>query len=427
MDPAKIEAAVQQAVDDVGLALLEGVTEVHPSLGHVDPQCLVHRGPSGRPLFQGELELALDNYQGDDNGLQEQGTAASRLLGWSIHHLPEPNPRILARAATQVACDLLHRRIVTEALGVAGPSISWQAGSGFSGGWGLIGGGVMTWGIETNNDMCIGAPFRDLAHLTLPFETPALRRLSVVQPYLGVSEPAPEWKYDPACPPLETLRFAAGLLRREKSRVVLGLELGHSVAAQALASWLPEATVYSESAIQGGPSEDNLVGLITRPDPFSSSRVLTADESPKPSTPQLRTLHGLLHGEAQADAIVLNLPSPRQHWALARYTSVPRPTGAAEHRTLAIGPERDAHALQDALLEATFRVRPGGLVVALGDVNSGVLHMANDHLRREGFQPICITECGGHIAQVDYAQAAHEGTLAVPPTGRLLSVWRAPA
>jgi len=190
---------------------------------------------------------------------------------------------------------------------------------------------------------------------------------------------------------MPAIRLAAHLIKTKLGRErvqVLALECGHAVAAQSLSAFLTRAVIHSASTV------------------FPQGDEIDLDEG-------------------QADAVVLNLPSFACFGYVYDVLHREDPlTGRAIDKWLR-HPRTDPGKHGSILLETAMEyLAPHGLLIVLGDVESGIHHQAeaalskNDHLHRYQLT------ADNKPVQFTYAKQPWGIYGSLPPTGRLLSAWR---
>lgn len=289
------------------------------------------------------------------------------------------NPKVLARFAVEQAYDYHYRLNVSATL---------------DGTW------VRRWKNGHDGINCYpgypeqGLPIRqdELAMLgwsTARYAAEKLPADNIVEPFEGL-KPTFGWAIDPTRPPISAVRAGAEVIRREfgNSRIrMYAVELGHNAAAEALVSFLPEATVYTESftfphrADTCFPDEGAAVvlGLPNRACVEYVKRAIDPDD-------------------------------PLNRWDNDRFWNWPKMEQLA--------------GLVDLVHDAIDRVQPGGFLIVIGDVESGSHHVANSTIAYTGrFTPIPV---GGNTVPVmfRYSRPPWGPFGVIPPTNRMVSAWR---
>lgn len=201
---------------------------------------------------------------------------------------------------------------------------------------------------------------------------------------------------DPTRPPLLAVKLAAELVCGSKSSGpnVVALELGHSAGPQALSVWLPKKQVHTASLI--------------------------FDSQVSPSV-----------AAGSADAVVMGIPSMR---AMVYCMGVLR-QGRMDRRLndflWSVNlPNPTAH-VEDLVELGTSYLRPGGLLVVLGDPIDGVHHCAIKAIDAVGSFFPYIHEWGDYQidtianpALVVYPRRPWCPLGVLPPSQRMVSAWR---
>jgi len=353
------------------------------------------------------------------------------FLRWAQQWTRVSNPLVLVEFATQMAYDHAFRGQVMLTLGDAPPSLWWWSG-----------GRQHCW---PNPDgyfpPVLGNEVKKLLDKTTAFEKRHIPRVSAVSPFVGLPLRA-IWSHDPVRPPVQALRLAAGLIRRqvghESGRLrVLGVELGHSIGGQALSAFLPKGDVFTVSSFYDVPGRDTLHPPKVKGTGEDSSGVdIQLDLDGSSEADKLRLVepfHGLVSGDDnyKADAVVLNLPSLRQAAFLMDIArrgrwGIPTPMTGQENdycHQMKVTAAGDAweHLVQYSL----DRLSAHGLLVVLADVDCGVHHRVTPMLYAAGdLHPLKVTDDGGTVAQVEYTSGPPRRLGVIPATGRLISAWR---
>lgn len=289
------------------------------------------------------------------------------------------NPRVLARFAVEKAYDHQYRLIVSATLD--GTWVRrWKNGhDGINCYPGYPEGGLP---IRPDDLSMLGWQTDRYAADTLPVD-------NIVQPFEGL-KPTYGWSIDPTRPPVSAVRAGAEVIRREfgVSRIrVCAIELGHNAAAEALVSFLPQATVYTES----------------------TSFPHRAD-----------TCFPLEYA-----AVVLGLPNQACVEYVKCAIDPDHPLNRWDNDKFWKWPKTERTAGFDKLIQDGInRVQPGGLLIVIGDVESGSHHVANSTIAYTGrFTPIPV---GGHLVPVMFRYGGPPwGPFGVvAPTNRMVSAWR---
>jgi len=204
---------------------------------------------------------------------------------------------------------------------------------------------------------------------------------------------------DPMRPPLGALALVAKFIGPNAPNVV-GAELGHSAAAQALSLMLPTANVWVPSQVFSPFHPKHLI-------PHPVDAVLMNI----PSTLALALVEDLL-GDDQI--------TPRQ----VRRWSFHLVHRAARNRART----DEGRYLSNIFRSAVSHLGPGCLLVILGDDISGVTHVVNDKLRGdERFVPF-VHQGRDLVERPVWAPVPDKPPWSpitnLPPTGRVVSAWR---
>ena len=221
------------------------------------------------------------------------------------------------------------------------------------------------------------------------FASETLPADNVVEPFEGL-KPTYGWAMDPTRPPISAVRAGAEVIRREfdASRIrIHALELGHNAAAEALISFLPQATVYTAST--AFPHRADICFPLTY------------------------------------DAVVLGIPNsaaiefvkmaidpdhPLNRWDCDKYWKWPKTAQMT--------------GLGNLVQYGMDKVRPGGILILIGDVESGSHHLANAAIATSGeFVPVPV---GSNLGPVMFRYRSQPWAAygAIPPTNRMVSAWR---
>jgi hypothetical protein len=309
-------------------------------------------------------------------------SAARRYAGWALSHSRERASPVIARFAVEAANDLHLRTIIGATLGGVAPPPCWW--------WDGI---RQRHTFEPRTDG-YSPPIRGRDVFRLAGPPPLaeiLREAHAREPDWTIRR-THLWAMDMLRPPLRAIQLAAEIIRRNGAPggEVLAVELGHSVGAQALSANLPRARVRVANCIFR-------TGAGARP----------------------------------AGAVVLSLPCIRlvTHALLAAH-----PDSGMDRRTMdQFEPgrfrHRSSHAEAVACGAASW-VRPGGVLVVLGDVEDGVHHEAVAAIATTELVPVRLAE-GGHTRDTvrEPIFVWHKGAPWRPhgvlaPTDRLISAWR---
>ncbi len=323
------------------------------------------------------LEIAMGHAVGVINGSQER------------------NPAVVARTAVEVAFDRVFRFKVAAAIVTPAPTV-----------WDWKGTGQRCYPCPDGFNLPIRV--RDLDQLRIntdKYDLKFVANYSSTEPYCGLTLTYP-WAMDPLRPPVAAVRTAASiidnavergrfrqiLLAEQDKPTLLGVDLGHSVAAQALSVFLPEFRVFTTSQFHGPCN--------------------IADNRP-----------------AQFDAVVVNVPGPAAGafvWDNVQRHLQNLPTMNRKENDVYWNwsTPNDGKDCVRAVQYGIDKLKPGGVLVLLTDVASGQFHVAKDAI-------------GDQLQQVDvdpdrrlpHASFGYDSKVwgvygCVRPTERILTVWR---
>lgn len=230
-----------------------------------------------------------------------------------------------------------------------------------------------------------------LTAATASFEVGRAAPVNIQEPYLGLRT-THGWALDPIRPPMSAVRYGASLVQRYKGHAklqVLAVEPGLTAALQGLAWFLPGSQVHRYSPVQGDTATS-----VTK-----------------------------------ADAVVVNLASGR---SLALVEAALAAAALTPPRTLARDevdhfwrlPVCDAGNHVTGLVDAALRhLADDGLLVVLGDVESGVHHQATAMIAEDkDLQQIALTPLRRPV-QFGYSKPPWAPFGGLPATGRFVSAW----
>lgn len=311
----------------------------------------------------------------------------------------EVNRRVLARAAVETAFDKVVRTRVMSSLTAAPPSAWWW-------GWGRDQQGrhlpVQLHDERGDNyqPAIVGHDIHRIADLPSQVDA-AISTGTVAEVELDLRRTVTRWA-DCLRPPLSAIRLAADIIKNkdEHPQNILTLDLGHSVGPQALSGLFRNSKVWWD----GAP----VYGL-----PYN---------------------HGVRRPPRQAEVVVASIPALR----LASFAMVAtHPDGRLtrqviddhEPRATRFGTDH----VESFAVHALARVRPGGVLVVLGDDEDGIHHQAvrllAPFVEQGVLAAITIRGASGTrntVTKPIWCPAASNswrpgGVLA--PTGRLVSAW----
>lgn len=302
---------------------------------------------------------------------------------WALEKEQERNPIVLARFGVEMAfTDLLRMKIQSTLGDNWVRRWRWESHEGRP---------RLAWSPTLTTAERLPLSFnklQDLRCATDVYGGDVLNADNVVTPFAGL-KPSYPWVMDPMRLPVAAVRAAAALIERhlgDGPLDVLALETGHNVAAQALAVFMDRATIYTESSVFHHDAP------ISMPD--------------------------------QYDAVVANLPGAAAV-AFVRRALVPKPMTRKEiDRYWTWKPSARCSLTGPTVKMAMEKVRPGGVLVLLGDVESGAVHHGAAIVRKNpNYRRVRV---GGHWKPVmfryDRKVWGVYGT--IRPTARLVSAWR---
>ena len=243
-----------------------------------------------------------------------------------------------------------------------------------------------------------------VAVMTPQYEAGKAEVTNNVEPYVHKNVRRPlGWALDPMRPPMAAIRFAASIidqhvrsagepdaipglpdLKRRRLNLLI-LEGGLTAAPQALAWFLPGATVHSAGSVLGQP----------------------APTSPKCDAVVLN----LANRRARALALsALTAEVPLTRWDLGKLHDIPK-----------LDPGDHCEGLVAVALE---HLADNGVLVVLGDVESGIHHDAVSAVTRHSFmEPIKLTADGRPVAFL-YTEEPWTLFGCLPATDRFVSAWK---
>ena len=409
-DESHIERARWAAVDDLQAAYRRWVSTGSPSQGNDDILLQAPERPDNVLLDHLRTEVGRvlpsrgrppsKHLAGDRATLLQ---AAYRPVAWARMHTQEVNPAVLARFAVEVAYDDLFRMNVAATLAEPWPT-RWK--------WSVPDGGG-PYRLTLTPDSA-GLPinpkdFNRLDVATAEYAGTKIPRHNSVPPFLGL-RPAWPWAMDPIRPPVQSIRTAAAVILRtlgfnslglpdsfhwtmdRTNPPVLAIEVGHSAGAEALALFLKGHTIYTHSTVFSSPTHHDV------PDRFKAI-ILNL-----PHVAALKFVTDLLNRHEQ-DRPVMNRVENNRYWTWP--DSDPG--------------ERWKHLVHCAL----DRLAPEGVLVVLGDVLSGHIHLAAKEIEHHGEMTRTDLWPGGPPAiSFDYERKPWALYGCIRPTGRILGAWR---
>jgi len=398
--PAIVETIRSHAVRDLMAAFRFGLSELQL---HTDPSYYDREQPTS-PAMEARLLVAARRVTTDRSEHPAIVCGARPFLDWAMKYTPVRNPAILARFAVQMAYDFTYRINLSSTLTYHWLT-RWRSKYVFERGEKRL--QLVWWPDVTGYFPPI--PMKDKDRLALDTDRYGEEKLppvNLVDHYCGI-KPSYLWVFDAIRPPLQSIRAVATLIDRELNgdlpdpvwefgnhpHHILGLELGHSAAAQALAMFLPGAVVTTSSLIYQGTQHDH------RPKKFN--------------------------------AVVVNLPNAAAmeftKFILARHRSEPPwPIHRHELDRFWKWPKSDPGNHCDFLMTlALTQLADDGLLIVLGDIETGLLHQAANLIRRDPtLRPIRIAG-NDRPVMFQYKNPKVWGLYSsLRPTGRLMAAWR---
>jgi hypothetical protein len=295
--------------------------------------------------------------------------------------------RTLARFAVEVAYAVEHRSKVKTILGQSWPRR-----------WRSVQEANLGTPIQSLNgsDVAEGtrAAFEQKDHLRLlasstdSFVLREVEPVNQIKPYVDPLLPRTwGWILDPLRPPVAAVRLAASVIEEALGKVpldILGIELGQTAAAQALAWFRPGSTVHTASILLGDYSVELPV----------------------------------------CAAVVLNLPNHRSMELVQYAVQSNRPLTRWDMGEFQDWPDHDPGKHCEGLVEVALdRLADDGVLVVMGDVVSGIHHDAVEIINRdETMSPVELTHSGKAVA-FHYTEEPWTLFGCLPATDRLVSAW----
>lgn len=229
----------------------------------------------------------------------------------------------------------------------------------------------------------------DLLRNTSQFTFPTLPADNADQPFVGV-KPTFGWVMDPVRAPVPAVRAACEIIRREvpmKRFKVLALETGHNVAAEAMAAFLPGSTVDTESFVFPDRTDMELA-------PAYDAVVMG------------------IPNQAAVEFVrsAINRIYPMSRWECDRFWQWSK--------------TEQPSFLLELIYAGVERVKPSGILVVIGDIESGAHHAADAFIAGTGrFSRILVGEEAGPVV-FRYSKQPWGLFGVIPPTNRLLTAWQ---
>jgi len=316
----------------------------------------------------------------------------------------EFTPEVVARFGVEVIYDLTYRTLIGATLSVSRPSLwHWESGQNARGRQALIllDSGMPDPGQVRSDGYMAPIPGPAIPRLRrFPSLLDKVFRTGVVSEHEWTNKPLRLlftylWAMDSIRPPVASMRVAAEIINETFSMpTVVGVELGHSVGAQTLAAWLHH-------------------------DVHTDGDIFTGDGP-------------CIVDEYEAHAVVLNIPCQR---LICYVTDLMDGTHFDRRLVDLYWNHRNwgtpADLVRDYLDYAASYLRPGGLLIVLGDVEDSVHHQAVDLIgHNDGFRSHVLRRGKVRLDTVErpilfsYPRRPWCPFGVVPPTDRLMSVWR---
>ena len=330
--------------------------------------------------------------------------AAIDRLGWARRFTKEVNPAVLARFSVEVAYDDLYRMNVAAVLSAPWPT-SWE--------WSVSDeGGPLRLTRSPFSTAFLPIKPQDFGNLdvaTVDYAGTETPMHNMVTPFEGL-HPTWPWAMDPIRPPVQAARVAAAVIHRaldinslglpdtlywdmnKEVPPVLGIELGHSVGAEALALFLPEHKVYTHSKVFDSRSRQNI------PDKFTAVVVNL------PHVAALEFVKDILDRHEHNQPI-MNRVENNRYWTW---------------------PSHDqggywVHLVQHGL----EHLAPGGVLIVLADILSGQVHLAAKEIETHGeMERLPIWPGGPKAMSFENSKKPWAPFGCIRPTGRILRAWR---
>lgn len=356
-----------------------------------------HAAPRADPIIESLLLTEAERLKVAPKDRPVLIAQAKQVVNWAFACTKEVNPRVIARFATRAAYEAIHQAVFTAVVGdMEYPRRWWAERTG----WTPIVQTGSTVGYELRCDNPGGdkryafSGRRMLEAVSGDTADCTVSRVAPVNTHAAYhSLPATwGWALDPIRPPMSAVRYAASLVATYKGGgklQVLAIEPGLTAAAMGLAWFLPEATIHMFAPLLGDDAAP-----ITK-----------------------------------ADAVVVNLANARS----MRLVETTVKTTKSTSRTLTRdeidpfwrSPAHDpGHHTLDLVATALQHLADDGLLVVLGDVDSGVHHLATGVLNKvPDLHPIKVTT-SGRPAQFKYTKAPWAPFGGLPATGRFVSAWQ---
>ena len=324
----------------------------------------------------------------DPNGFRyDEGLAddAIDFVDWAFDNTKVVNGRAIARFATRAAFEKTQQRLLTSIISDELPR-RW---------WSETVAGPRGQRRELRCDVADGTtPYallgrknlEAIAGATAGFVVGRAPRLNIHKPYLGVTARF-GWALDPARPPMSSVRFVASLIEKYKGtgpNTLLAFEPGLTALVQGLALFLPDAIVHMHSSVLG----DATVPV------------------------------------QRADVVVVNLANARAMGLLEAVARRSRPLDRDEIDLFWHLPVTEPGDHSGWLVQLGLRhLADDGLLVVLGDVDSGIHHEAVAHVANEIDLHEVKAAPTKNPVRFGYTKPPWAPLGGLPATDRFVSAW----
>lgn len=335
--------------------------------------------PEELPDLTDLLEAEAKRAMTDSRNRQQLIESAQRNIGRAYMISKVRNPLALARFAVELAYDNLFRMQISATL-----DETW----------------IRRWRFTGKEFNCFpsypdhGLPIACdklplLKQRTECFAGETFSSDNLIEPFEGL-KPTYGWSIDPARPPVSSIRAASALINGTFAHQpinVLAVELGHNVAAEALAYFVPRSTVHTVSTVF----------------PTRTQSVLVSDfEAVVLGIPNAACLEFVVRA--------IDPDHPLSRWDCDRFWKYSRGLQPA--------------CIQQLVQFSMSKVASGCLLILIGDIESGCHHAANSMVANSGgYSPVAVG--GQHHPVVFRYRSPPWGPFGViPPTHRMISAWR---
>jgi len=368
-----VDAAVWQTVHDIMQEVNKPLTLEQARAIPPAPKVM----PDFTPLLLGEASRVLGDSPEKAYLLEQAATHIEDAYRLTAVR----NPQALARFAIEKAYDNLYRLQVSAML-----DSTW----------------VRRWRLNPVNqhwtcqpgfpDQGLPIPVSALPELlrnTSQYSFSTLTADNAVQPFAGLG-PTHAWAMDPVRPPIQAVRTACEIIRREipaKRLNLLALEVGHNVAAEVTAAFLTGSTVDTESFVF-----PDRTGMELAP---SYDAVIMG-----------------IPNQAAAEFVrfAISRIQPMNRWDCDRFWTLPK----TQHPSF----------LENLVQKGIDLVKPWGVLVVIGDIETGSDHAADALIKGTGrFTRILVADEWGPVV-FRYTKQPWGVYGVIPPTNRMLSAWQ---